>query len=199
MAHMDFWVSIGSTYSYLTVMRIEDVAAREGVDVRWRPFNVRDIMIEQQNIPFMNKPVKTAYMWRDIARRAAVHGLPVSLPAPYPLPELPLANAVAILGQQEGWGAAYIRETYRRWFVDGQRPGEPPNLNDSLTALGLQADDVLERARTPETAAALSDETEIAKSTGVFGSPSFVVGDEVFWGDDRLEAAIDWATGARRL
>jgi 2-hydroxychromene-2-carboxylate isomerase len=49
---MEFWVSIGSTYSYLTVMRIDAAARAAGVEVTWRPFNVRDIMVEQNNIPF---------------------------------------------------------------------------------------------------------------------------------------------------
>lgn len=192
---MDFWVSIGSTYSYLTVMRIADAAEAAGVEVTWRPFNVRAIMVEQNNIPFKDKPVKTAYMWRDMERRAAVHGLDLRVPAPYPLPDLPFANAVAVLGMREGWGEDYIRETYRRWFVGGERPGEAPNLPDSLAALGLDPEETQARARAPEIEAALAAETEQAKAAGVFGSPSFVVAGELFWGDDRLEAALDWASG----
>jgi 2-hydroxychromene-2-carboxylate isomerase len=92
-----------------------------------------------------------------------------------------------------------MRETYRRWFVDGKRPGEDPNLSDSLAAGGVDPDDVMARARAPEIEAALARETERAKSLGVFGSPSFVADGEVFWGDDRLEAALDWATGRQRL
>ena len=190
---MEFWVSIGCTYSYLTVMRIDAVARAAGVPVTVRPFNVRAIMVEQNNIPFRDKPVKTAYMWRDIERRAARHGLPVRVPAPYPLPELPLANAVALLGQREGWGWDYIRETYRRWFVDGQPPGEALNLAESLGVLGLDPEATVARARSPEIEAALAAETEAAKAVGVFGSPSFIVGGELFWGDDRLEDALDWA------
>jgi 2-hydroxychromene-2-carboxylate isomerase len=196
---MEFWISIGSTYSYLTVMRIDAAAAEAGVSVTWRPFNVREIMVEQNNIPFKDKPVKTAYMWRDIERRAALHGLPVRLPAPYPLPELPFANRIAVMGLREGWGVAYIKETYRRWFVEGQRPGEDPNLSDSLAAVGVDPDDTVARARSSKWEAALALETQTAKSLGVFGSPSFVADGELFWGDDRLEAALDWATGRRRL
>jgi 2-hydroxychromene-2-carboxylate isomerase len=196
---MEFWVSIGSTYSNLTVMRIDAASRAAGVEVTWRPFNVRDIMVEQNNIPFRDKPVKTAYMWRDMERRAAMHGLPIAVPAPYPLPQLRFANQVALLGFREGWGANYMRETYRRWFVDGKRPGEDPNLSDSLAAVGVDPEDVMARARAPEIEAELALETESAKSLGVFGSPSFVADGEVFWGDDRLEAALDWATGRQRL
>ena len=101
MEPIDFWYSIGSTYSYLTVMRLPDIAARTGVSFNWRPFDVRAIMIEQKNIPFANKPVKSAYMWRDIERRASKYGLPISVPAPYPLEDLVFANQVALLGCRE--------------------------------------------------------------------------------------------------
>jgi 2-hydroxychromene-2-carboxylate isomerase len=80
---IDFWVSIGSTYSYLSVMRLHAVAGESGVAFRWRPFSVRAIMIEQKNIPFVGKPVKLAYMWRDIERRARARGLEPRLPAPW--------------------------------------------------------------------------------------------------------------------
>jgi 2-hydroxychromene-2-carboxylate isomerase len=104
MPKIDFWFSIGSTYSYLTVMRLAEVEIATGVSFRWRPFNVRRVMIEQNNVPFKDKPVKTAYMWRDIERRAHRYGLSPTLPAPYPLPGLVLANQVATLGVEEGSG-----------------------------------------------------------------------------------------------
>ena len=69
---IDFWFSTGSTYTYLAVSRLEKVAAAERVRFNWRPFSVRAIMREQNNIPFVGKPIKTRYMWRDIARRAAL-------------------------------------------------------------------------------------------------------------------------------
>jgi len=197
MAQLDFWVSIGSTYSYLTVMRIDRVAHAAGVSVRWRPFNVRTIMIAQDNIPFRDKPVKLAYMWRDIARRAARHGLPARLPAPYPLPQMELANRVALVGMAQGWGPDYVRATYRRWFVDGQPAGESPNLEASLTEVGQDVRAVFELADSRAVGEALEDETAEAQALGVFGAPSFAVGREVFWGDDRLEDALEWAATGR--
>ncbi len=111
MQHIDFWFSIGSIYSCLTGMRLGDVARATGAAFTWRPFNVREMMIAQDNIPFAKKPAKTAYMWRDIARRAAKYGLAAQLPAPYPLDNLALANQVALVGMAEGWGAACVVET----------------------------------------------------------------------------------------
>ena len=195
MATVDFWFSIGSTYTYLTVMRLAEIETATGISFRWRPFNVRRVMVEQNNIPFKDKPVKTAYMWRDIGRRAQWRGLDPMLPAPYPLPGLVLANQVAALGAEEGWVEDYTRATYRRWFEKGDAAGEEPNISASLTAIGRDPRTILETARSERIAGALEASTDEAVSLGVFGSPSFVVGREVFWGDDRLEDAILWARG----
>lgn len=165
MKPIDFWYSIGSTYTYLTVMRLSDYAKVNGVTFNWCPFDVRAIMIEQKNIPFTNKPVKSSYMWRDIERRANKYGLPVSLPAPYPLDELVFANQVALLGQREGWGQ------------DPER--------------------IIKEAQSVEIANALSSQTALCRDVGVFGAPTFVVDEEVFWGDDRLEDAVSWRKHGR--
>ncbi len=193
MPAIDFWYSIGSTYSYLTVMRLPGVAKSEGVEFRWRPFNVRHIMVEQNNVPFKDKPVKTAYMWRDIERRAETYGLRPAVPAPYPLPGLVLANQVATLGAEEGWVEPYTRATYRRWFERGQPAGEEPNLSDSLSEIGQDPARVLASARSDRIADALARETEAAKALGIFGSPTFAAAGELFWGDDRLDDALAWA------
>jgi 2-hydroxychromene-2-carboxylate isomerase len=197
MARIDFWFSIGSTYSYLSVMRLGRVAAETGIDFVWRPFNVRAIMVAQNNIPFANKPVKTAYMWRDIARRAGKYGFAPRLPAPYPIADLPLANQIALMGMREGWGIAYVTETYRLWFEKGEVAGADPNLSRAIAAAGQDPAAVLVRAAGEEAVAALAEETEKAMALGIFGSPSFVVAGEVFWGDDRLGDAISWARDGR--
>jgi 2-hydroxychromene-2-carboxylate isomerase len=192
MGTIDFWFSIGSTYSFLSVMRLQDYERSRGVPFRWRPFNVRAIMVEQGNIPFANKPVKAAYMWRDIERRAAAYGLAARLPAPYPVDDLPLANRVALVGMEEGWGRAYAVETYRLWFEEGRPAGGEPNLSLSLRHAGQDTERVLGLASAEAAVDALAAETETAKQAGVFGSPTFVVDGEVFWGDDRLDDAVAW-------
>lgn len=193
MGKIDFWFSIGSTYSYLTVMRLPDVANRYGMEFQWRPFNVRHVMIEQNNIPFKDKPVKTAYMWRDIERRAELYSLDPKIPAPYPLPGLVLANLVGTLAAEEGWVADYARATYRRWFEEGLPAGEDPNLSESLKEIGQDPEHVLSQAQSERIGRELAASTNEAMELGVFGSPTFVVNGEVFWGDDRLDDAILWA------
>lgn len=189
---IEFWFSTGSTYTYLTVSRLHDVSRQTGIRFDWHPFNVRAIMIEQNNSPFRGKPVKSAYMWRDIERRAGLYGLPVKVPAPYPLARLEFSNQVALVAQDEGWLEPFARATYRRWFVDGLEPGSEPNLSDSLREVGQDPARVIARAESAETVAALAAATDRARALNVFGSPSFVVDGEVFWGDDRLDDAIKW-------
>jgi 2-hydroxychromene-2-carboxylate isomerase len=189
---IDFWFSVGSTYTYLSVMRLAEVAQSRGVAFRWRPFSVRQIMIEMDNIPFRTKPVKAAYMWRDIERRAAMYGLPARVPAPYPLAQWDVANRVAVLGAAEGWVADYARATYRRWFEQRLEPGSEPNLSDSLREIGQDPDRVVERAAGAEVGLAYEAVTDEARKLGIFGSPTFAVGRELFWGDDRLDDVIAW-------
>ena len=190
---IDFWISIGSTYSYLSVMRLNSVREASGVSFRWRPFSVRAIMIEQKNVPFAGKPVKTAYMWRDIERRARTYGFEPKLPAPYPLVEFDLANRIAIVAASEGWCSDYARAAYRGWFHAGNEPGSEPGLSNALGEIGQDRARVLALAKSEETDQSYRKATEEAKALGVFGSPTFVVGREVFWGDDRLDDAIRWS------
>lgn len=193
MKTIDFWFSIGSTYTYLSVMRLSDVATRYDLSIRWRPFSVRAIMQEAGYTPFVGKPTKMAYMWRDIERRAARYDLAPKLPAPYPLEQFDRANRVAILAAQEGWCENYVRATYRYWFEHGLEAGNDANLEAALSDCEQSADRVLESAGAEACQAAYEAATGTAKSLGIFGSPSFIVnGSELFWGDDRLEDAIDW-------
>ncbi len=132
---IDFWFSIGSMYTFLTVMRIDRVEDTTDIRFVWRPFSVRAIMVEMDNRP-ASKPKKLEYMWRDIHRRAGLYGFAFEGEAPYPLKQFDLANRVAIVGAQEGWCADYVRATYRRWFVEKQECGAEPNLSDSLHEIG---------------------------------------------------------------
>ncbi|NVO54876.1 2-hydroxychromene-2-carboxylate isomerase [Rhodobacteraceae bacterium B1Z28] len=193
MPEVDFWFSIGSTYSFLTVMRLDDWCAENDATVHWRPFNVRTVMSDQQNIPFAGKPVKSAYMWRDIERRAAKYHIHAKLPAPYPISDLTLANQVALLGMRDGWGKAFTQNLYRIWFEEGVDAGSETALSEAVLRCQQDPRLTLARARSPDTIAALETETDQAAKLGVFGAPSFVVNGEVFWGDDRLEDALSWA------
>ena len=196
MKRIDFWFSIGSTYTYLTVMRLHEIEQAHSVRFNWRPFSVRALMLEMNNVPFKGKPAKENYMWRDLERRAARYRIPVKLPISYPLENFDRANRVAIVGEQEGWCTDYVRAAYKLWIQDGIPAGEEENLVKSLEIAGQDPERILVLASSDETKEAYEDATAEARSLAIFGSPSFVVNDsELFWGDDRLEDAIDFAKG----
>jgi 2-hydroxychromene-2-carboxylate isomerase len=189
---IDFWFTMGSTYSFLSVMRLASLERSTGISFRWRPFHLLVILQEMKHVPFADKPAKSAYMWRDIERRAAMYGIPVKLPSPYPAKQSVMANLVAIVGMRESWGADYVRGAYRRWFQLGQEAGAEPNVSESLRDIGQDPARVLALANSEAAKAALTAETNVARELGIFGSPTFMVGREPFWGDDRLEDAISW-------
>ena len=196
-AEIDFWFTMGSTYSFLSVMRLAEIERSTGIKFRWRPFHLLVILQEMKNVPFADKPIKSAYMWRDIERRAAMYGIPAQLPAPYPAKQSVVANLVAMIGMGEGWGADFCRAAYRRWFQLGQETGSEPNISESLRDIGQEPGRVLALANSENAKMALAAETDAARELGIFGSPTFVVDRELFWGDDRLEEAISWKRSDR--
>jgi 2-hydroxychromene-2-carboxylate isomerase len=194
MAGIDFFYFFGSVYSYLSVMRIGPLAERAGVTVRWRPINVRPLMAEN-NVALRNEERKVRYMWRDIERRAAEHGVPWVKPPIWPTDPDLLANLVGRVAAEEGWIQDYTLASFRAWVLGGEPLGTEASVGQLLAALGQDEARVLALARSDATAAAYAAETDVARRHGVFGAPSFVVGQELFWGDDRLDAAVAWAAG----
>lgn len=189
---LDFFFYLGSTYTYLSLNRAAKMATHAGVDLRFRPFNVRAIMIEQNNRPFVGKPVKLAYMWRDIERRAQRHGIPFGSSPKYPIDADGLANRVATLAALEGWCAQFTQAAYAAWFLENKDPGEVEHLATVLQRINRNPNDVIALANSQTIRDRFAAETDVARAMGIFGSPTFVYESECFWGDDRLEDAIDW-------
>ncbi len=197
---VEFWFEFASTYSYLSVMRIERAAETAGVEVAWRPFLLGPVFLALgwNDSPFNIYPPKGRYMWRDLARLAAKYELPFQVPSRFPRNGL-LAARVALVGVAEGWVAPFARAAMRANFAEDRDIGEPTVIAQILRELALPADDVLVRAQTEDNKRALRRQTERAAELGLFGAPSFRVGDELFWGNDRLEDALAWArAGAER-
>ena len=195
MQEINFWFSIGSTYTYLSALRLRRVIQNQNIKFNFHPFSVRTVMKDMDNIPFPpSKKPKVDHMWRDIQRRSMIYEISVpEVPVPYPLKDLDLANSVAIVGVEEGWILQYLEETYKLWFIDHNEAGSEDNLNKSLTRLKLNPSEVIDKAKSSKIIEKYNNNTAEAKISNVFGSPTFKVGDELFWGDDRLEDAIQWA------
>ena len=194
-----FWYEFASTYSYLAAMRIERLAEAAGVAVEWRPFTLGPIFKAQgwTTSPFNLYPAKGRNMWRDMERLCADAGLPLKHPEIFPQNGL-LAARAALVGAEEGWIAPFTKGIYAANFAEGADISQPRTIARVLSSLGrdIDAEAVLARAEAQDMKARLCANTEAAMEAGIYGAPSFTVGDELFWGNDRLENALAWATRA---
>lgn len=191
---VEFWYEFASSYSFLSVMRIEALAGAAGVDVAWRPFLLGPVFLSLgwNDSPFNIYPPKGRYMWRDLARLAEKYDLPFRVPSRFPRSGL-LAARVALLGVDEGWIAPFSRAVMRANFAEDREIGDEEVIETILRDLGLPAGELLAAAVATDNKLALRHQTEEATALGLFGAPTFRVGDELFWGNDRLEDALDWA------
>jgi 2-hydroxychromene-2-carboxylate isomerase len=195
MPTLDFWLEFASTYSYPAAMRIGALAKSAGVSVRWRPFLLGPIFKEQgwATSPFNLYPAKGRYMWRDLERLCGALALPFAQPAEFPQNSV-LAARVALVGLTQSWGEDFCRAVYTAEFGAGRNIGESTVIAVILAGLGQDAAAVLEAAQSDMIKAQLRAQTDEARSRGIFGAPSFVAAHgEMFWGNDRLEAALEWA------
>ena len=191
---LEFWYEFASTYSYLSVMRIEALAASAGVEIIWRPFLLGPIFAAQgwTTSPFNIYPAKGRYMVRDIARIASARGLAFQMPKVFPANGL-LAARIAMCGEDGGWINDFTKGVFEAQFSRGEDIADRAVLKGILVALRLDPDEILKSAATAEIKARLKTNTDRAIALGIFGAPSLVAVDgELFWGDDRLEQALNW-------
>jgi 2-hydroxychromene-2-carboxylate isomerase len=162
--------------------------------VNWHPYNLRTILKETGVVPFPPETAKRRYMWRDIERRAQSLGIPYAREPRYPVDPNLISLRVAMVAAREGWCPEFMTAYYRAWYLEDRPAGLDANLPGVLAGLGRDPRDVLAKANDEGFAATLEASAVDARRIGLFGSPHFVVRGEVFWGDDRLEDALDWAT-----
>ena len=194
---LEIWFEFASTYSYLTVSRAEAMLRDAQIELVWRPFVLGPIFRDHgmDTSPFVLDPVKGRYMWRDMERRCEKYGLPFKRPGIFPMNGLKAARIMtAALG--EPWCGAFARSVFTAQFARAADISDKHVLGAALEGCGVSPEPWLERAQDSETKEALRATTERAQSIGIFGAPSMVVGDELFWGDDRLEDAIAFACRA---
>jgi 2-hydroxychromene-2-carboxylate isomerase len=193
VASLQFWFEFASTYSYPAAMRVAERAGAANVDVEWRPFLLGPIFQAQgwNDSPFNVYPVKGRYMWRDLERVCEREGLAFKRPTRFPRPSLLAARVACLAG--EPWVPDFVRAVYHANFVEDREIGANDVIAAILGSLGLDAAATLARAQEADVKGRLRANTDEAIALGVFGAPSFVVGSELFWGNDRLDDAVSWA------
>jgi len=188
---IDFWFEFGSNYSYLSVMRIEELARSLNVSVRWQPFLLGPIFaaLGWETSPFVLQKEKGAYVWKDMARQCKKYGLPWKQPSVFPRHTV-LATRVALHGVHEPWMGDFCRAIMLRNFVSDEDVGSDADVRAVLQALSLPADAILAEAQSPANRVRLREQTDKARALGIFGAPTFFADEEMYWGNDRLEDAL---------
>jgi len=192
--NLQFWFEFGSTYSYPAAMRIEALAAQRGVAIAWRAFLLGPIFRKQgwNDSPFNLYPAKGRYMWRDLERICEVQEVPFRRPSQFPRNGL-LPARVACTFADAPWLPDFVRAVYRANFAEDSDVSSPEVVARCLDSSGEASAALLTEAQSPESKARLQAQTEEAARLGIFGAPSFLVGAELFWGNDRLADALSWA------
>jgi len=190
-APLEFWFEFASTYSYPAALRIEAAARAAGVPLAWRAFLLGPIFRAQgwNDSPFNLYPAKGRYMWRDLERVCAELGAPFRRPSEFPRSGL-LAARVACRFADAEWCPDFVRAVYRANFAEDRDIADPGVVAACLESTGEAPRQRIEEAQSAASKELLRVQTERAVALGLFGAPSFTVGDELFWGNDRLEAAF---------
>jgi len=190
---IEFWFEFASTYSYPAAMRIQDLAAQAGATVQWRAFLLGPIFSQQgwNDSPFNIYPTKGRYMWRDLERVCARLRIPFRKPTVFPRNGL-IAARITCQFAEADWIGAFVRAVYTANFAEDQDISDVAVLESILERLGQRGPAIIECAQSSESKARLREQTEQAVRLGIFGAPSVRVGDELFWGNDRLDDALEW-------
>jgi 2-hydroxychromene-2-carboxylate isomerase len=176
-------------------MRIDDLAGASGVDIVWKPFLLGPIFADNgwDTSPFNLFPAKGRYMWRDMERLTTERDIPLTPPDTFPQFTLTAAR-VGVAAAGKPWLPGFCRALYEAEYGRGEDITGNDAIASALDHAGAAPDEWLDKAGHPNTKQALKDRVEEARSLGIFGAPTFITPDgELFWGDDRLEAAIAWA------
>jgi 2-hydroxychromene-2-carboxylate isomerase len=193
---IEFWFEFASNYSYLSVMRIEDEVRRLGIRIAWKPFLLGPILrtLGMENSPFVLQKEKGAYMQQDMTRQCRKYGLaPWVKPTVFPrLGVLPLR--IVLLGAEQPWVGAFSRKVMELNFALDQDINQSEQIAPILTGLHLPSSDILEQAQSEPIKTRLREQTDEARERGIFGAPTFFVGTEMFWGNDRLDDALAFAS-----
>ncbi len=189
----EFWFDFASTYSYLSVYRIGDFAREHGIQIVWKPFLLGPIFNSQgwDTSPFNIYKAKGDYMWRDISRLSEKYIIPFTHPSQFPRNGL-LAARISLAYEKESWTEDFIKSVFIANFSEDKDISNEEVISSILNSLGLDADKIIAHAKTQESKDRLREQTQLAADRAIFGAPTFVIGDEMFWGNDRLEDSLDW-------
>ena len=191
MRTVKFYYDLVSPYSYLAHREVSRICGENGAELSLKPMLLGAV----HNAVGLQAPIeieaKARYQARDIRRWAEHYGLPMDFPEPFPFRTLKTMRAAMFL-KERGELEAFTREAFALYWEEGGAPmglqqvDEDGPVSEAARRIGADPDEVLAGASAPEAKEALKAATGEAVERGVFGAPAFFVGEEMFWGNDRL-------------
>jgi 2-hydroxychromene-2-carboxylate isomerase len=196
MSRAIFYYDLGSPYAYLSAERISGLFTEAGLEQpEWQPILLGGLFQRFERDSWGNGPGREEGM-AECERRASAYGLPpIAWPDPWPGNML-TAMRVATFAKQTGRAVSFSLAAFRQQFAAGRDLGDPDNVAIAAAACELHPRALAKAVQTDGVKTALREATDRADDLGVRGVPSLLVGDEVFWGDDRLEDAVGAAVAA---
>lgn len=188
-ALIDYYFWMNSDWAYLGADRLEQIAARHSATIRYLPVNLPQVYARTGGVLLPKRaPERQAYRVAELKRWCKRLGIQVN-PAPkFMCPNATLASSVVIAANKEGVHVASLyKAILAAQWCEERDISDPATLRDILVSQSLDANRLMSIAELPEIAETYQGNTDAAVAAGVFGSPSYVYRDELFWGQDRLD------------
>ena len=190
---IEFYFDFSSPYGYFASVRIDDLAARFGRRVAWKPIMIGAAFKESGNRPLVEQPIKGDYSRHDWRRLARLLDVAWVLPEPFPIATLAAARAFWWLAEGDAALAKrFARAAFHAYFADGHDISKAETVAEVAASLDIDGPALLAAVRDPAIKERLKRETDEAIKRGVFGSPFVFVDGEGFWGADRLWMVERW-------
>ena len=185
---VEFYFDVGSPAAYLAWTQLPGIAREAGTEIEYRPFLLGGVFQATGNKSPMEVPAKGQYMVDDLQRFARRYGVPFAHNPHFPINTLMLMRgAIGLQMREPARMVPYVDAVYRAIWVDGKNMNDPATVAGVLKAAGFETERLLALASDPAVKDALKASTQEAVARGVFGAPTFFVGKDMFWGQDRLD------------
>ncbi len=189
--HIDYYASLNSPWAHLGAARIEAIAARHDASLRIYPIDFGRVFPASGGLPLPKRaPQRQAYRLQELARWRDHLAIPITIePRFFPAQEALAAQCVIAVRETLGDGPAVrlAHRVLRALWEEERDTGDRATLAGLIGDAGLDADHLLALGAEPRWAERRVADSEAALARGVFGAPSYVIGDEIFWGQDRLD------------
>ena len=185
---LEFFFDVASAYSYLSTSQVGPLCQKTGAKARWRPFLLGGVFKETGNEMPARIPAKAQWLFGDVALWAKQYNMQFQLPSRFPMNSLKAQRFLVAAGRLFGEDAipTLAVPLFGAAWVDDRDVSEPEELKKIAANVGFDGAALLAAMDAPETKALLKANTDEAVARGAFGAPTFFVGEQLFWGNDRL-------------